>query len=127
MSNGIALLLAVFVVFCILNVLAWSPSYISFSPHQERYERSIVSLNAKWEDDASNNLIQDNITTKQSTAVYGVSYIGGDPCGSKYNDDPFDATTKEDAFKPGLPDRMKDRIAALAAKKAAEEKERKGE
>lgn len=98
MSNGIALLLAVFVVFCILDVLAWSPSYILCSPHQERYERSIVSLNAKWEDDASNNLIQDNITTEQSTAVYGVSYIGGDPCGSKYNDDPFDATTKEDAF-----------------------------
>ena len=54
--------------------------------------------------------------------MYGVSYIGGDPCGSKYNDDPFDAT-KEDAFKPGLPDDMKDRIAALAAKKAQEQKE----
>lgn len=28
---------------------------------------------------------------------YGVSYIGGDPCGSKYNNDPFDAQVQ----KPG--------------------------
>ena len=44
-------------------------------------------------------------------------------CGSKYNDDPFDST-KEESFKPGLPDDMRDRIAALAAKKAEEIRER---
>lgn len=46
-------------------------------------------------------------------ATYGVSYIGGDPCGSKYNDDPFDASV--DVVKPGMPDEMKIRIAAMAA------------
>ncbi|KAL3775365.1 hypothetical protein ACHAW5_006507 [Stephanodiscus triporus] len=50
-------------------------------------------------------------------AVYGVSYIGGDPCGSKYNEDPFDVASAESPFKPGIPDDMKDRIAALARKK----------
>mmetsp|Transcript_23399 Transcript_23399/g.34541 ORF Transcript_23399/g.34541 Transcript_23399/m.34541 type:complete len:114 (+) Transcript_23399:40-381(+) len=54
-------------------------------------------------------------TTK---AEYGVSYIGGDPCGSKYNDDPFEAQVQ----KPGLPDDMKARIQALADKKKAEKK-----
>jgi hypothetical protein len=34
-------------------------------------------------------------------------YIGGDPCGSKYNNDPFAA----DVQKPGMPDDMKARIA----------------
>ncbi|KAL7526113.1 hypothetical protein ACHAWF_001634 [Thalassiosira exigua] len=68
------------------------------------------------------DLIRDD-TKEEPTAVYGVSYIGGDPCGSKYNDDPFDAS-KENSFKPGLPDDMKDRIAALAAKKAQEQQEK---
>ena len=40
-----------------------------------------------------------------------------DPCGSKYNDDPFDVN---DNFKPGLPENMKERIEALAKKKAEE-------
>lgn len=54
-----------------------------------------------------------------AAAVYGVSYIGGDPCGSKYNDDPFDVDSSNDAagFRPGLPDDMKDRIAALVARR----------
>jgi hypothetical protein len=53
-------------------------------------------------------------------AEYGVSYIGGDPCGSKYNDDPFDAKTS----KPGMPDDMKARIQALAEKKMRENDEK---
>ena len=53
----------------------------------------------------------------QPKAEYGVSYIGGDPCGSKYNDDPFDAQIQ----KPGMPDDMKARIQALVDKKVAEE------
>ena len=44
---------------------------------------------------------------------WGKSYIGGDPCGSRYNDDPFDAAS----VKPGLPDDMKERIKALAEQK----------
>ena len=45
---------------------------------------------------------------------YGVSYIGGDPCGSKYNDDPFDAASNRAAVSPGFPIDMKKRIEALA-------------
>lgn len=56
----------------------------------------------------------ENIIPK---AEYGVSYIGGDPCGSKYNDDPFDRNIQ----KPGMPDDMKARIQALVDKKVAEE------
>lgn len=58
----------------------------------------------------------NNIQQQQQqpqTSEYGVSYIGGDPCGSKYNDDPFDAQVT----KPGMPDDMKARIKALAHKK----------
>mmetsp|Transcript_48332 Transcript_48332/g.117057 ORF Transcript_48332/g.117057 Transcript_48332/m.117057 type:complete len:160 (-) Transcript_48332:105-584(-) len=54
----------------------------------------------------------------QPKAEYGVSYIGGDPCGSKLNDDPFDTQVQ----KPGMPDDMKNRIQALVEKKVAEEK-----
>jgi hypothetical protein len=57
-------------------------------------------------------------------AVYGVSYIGGDPCGSKYNTDPFHDEPKDDnSFKPGLPDDMRNRIATLAAEKLARNNE----
>lgn len=46
--------------------------------------------------------------------MYGVSFMGGDPCGSKYNDDPFDETKEK---KPGIPEDMKARITALAEQK----------
>lgn len=52
------------------------------------------------------------------TPEWGVSYIGGDPCGSKYNTDPHDAKVDE----PGMPSDMKARIAALAEKKLREAK-----
>lgn len=52
-------------------------------------------------------------------AEYGVSYIGGDPCGSKYNSDPFDSKVS----KPGMPDDMKSRIQALAEQKIKAMKE----
>ena len=55
----------------------------------------------------------------QSQPQYGVSYIGGDPCGSRYNDDPFDTKVS----KPGMPDDMKARIQALAEKKMKEKAE----
>eukprot|EP00591_Stephanopyxis_turris_P011374 CAMPEP_0195527926 /NCGR_PEP_ID=MMETSP0794_2-20130614/29866_1 /TAXON_ID=515487 /ORGANISM="Stephanopyxis turris, Strain CCMP 815" /LENGTH=150 /DNA_ID=CAMNT_0040658947 /DNA_START=25 /DNA_END=477 /DNA_ORIENTATION=- len=50
---------------------------------------------------------------------WSVSYIGGDPCGSKYNDNPFDAQ----GTKPGLPDDMKARIQAMADKRIQESEE----
>lgn len=67
-------------------------------------------------DNGDNSLIADNKIHPK--AEYGVSYIGGDPCGSKYNDDPFDVQVQ----KPGMPDDMKARIQALVDKKVAEEK-----
>jgi len=63
-----------------------------------------------------NNIQQQQQQQQQQqpqTSEYGVSYIGGDPCGSKYNDDPFDTQVT----KPGMPDDMKARIKALAHKK----------
>lgn len=54
---------------------------------------------------------------------WGASYIGGDPCGSKYNTDPHDARVE----KPGMPDDMKARIAALAEKKLRESQQRQEE
>ncbi len=81
--------------------------------------RSALYLAKKSDED--NDLIKESTENDSSSATYGVSFIGGDPCGSKYNDDPFDAT-KEAAFKPGFPDDMKARIEALAAKKLEEQK-----
>ena len=64
--------------------------------------------------------IVDESATSDTTPKpeWGVSYIGGDPCGSKYNDDPFDTQVQ----KPGMPDDMKARIQALVDQKVAEEK-----
>ena len=53
---------------------------------------------------------------------WGKSYIGGDPCGSKYNDDPFDAAS---TTKPGLPDDMKARIEAMAKQKLKDANDRR--
>mmetsp|Transcript_28950 Transcript_28950/g.58744 ORF Transcript_28950/g.58744 Transcript_28950/m.58744 type:complete len:229 (-) Transcript_28950:175-861(-) len=66
-------------------------------------------------DDSSDTSIVNVDGEVQPKAVYGVSYIGGDPCGSKYNDDPFDAAANSDSnSKPGMPDDAKERIRLLA-------------
>ena len=109
---------------CIDHLWAWSPPMYLYQ-QSSRQGRLIFLATHEGEDGESDKIFQDN-TNQQSTAVYGVSYIGGDPCGSKYNDDPFDATSTGESFKPGLPDNMKDRIEAMAARKLQEEKERKG-
>ena len=67
---------------------------------------------ANKDDKDSNNIV--NIDNVEPRAVYGVSYIGGDPCGSKYNDDPFDAAAQSDRSRPGMPDDAKERIRLLA-------------
>ena len=64
-------------------------------------------------------------TNEEKPAVeWGVSYIGGDPCGSKLNTDPHDAKPSD---KPGMPDDMKARIAALAEKKLKEASEKENQ
>lgn len=82
----------------------------SFTPKAE-LRQSLSQIAVAEEDDAP------------PQAEYGVSYIGGDPCGSKYNDDPFDVQVQ----KPGMPDDMKARIQALVDKKVAEEAAREAE
>ena len=57
-------------------------------------------------------------TTTTTEPQWGVSYIGGDPCGSKYNDDPFDAKV----HNPGMPNDMKARIQAMVDQKKQKEK-----
>ncbi len=105
-------------------VSAWSPSHhmgrlLGGQSCSHFVPRSASLLVKKSDEDT--DLIKDSSEKDSNSATYGVSFIGGDPCGSKYNDDPFDAT-KEAAFKPGFPDDMKARIEALAAKKLYEQK-----
>lgn len=58
--------------------------------------------------------------TDYVTQGYGVSYIGGDPCSSKYNDDPFE----EQVEKPDAWVEMAKRIDEIV--KRENEKERLG-
>ncbi len=69
-----------------------------------------------------NDEISQQVDEKKDENVeWGVSYIGGDPCGSKYNTDPFDASAK--ITKPGMPDSMKARIAAKAEERLRQSQE----
>ena len=124
MATHLALLICTLCMICIDHLWAWSPMYLS--QQSSRHGRSIF-LATDDDDDGgeSDKIVQDNTNQQSTASVYGVSYIGGDPCGSKYNNDPFDASKEE--FKPGLPDNMKDRIEAMAAVKLQEEKERQKE
>ena len=82
------------------------------------------AANSKDDDDDSkdsNNIV--NIDNVEPRAVYGVSYIGGDPCGSKYNDDPFDAAAQSDSSRPGMPDDAKERIRLLAERMKRKQEE----
>ena len=85
--------------------------------------RSLIALQAeKSEATTENDKVGGVEMDDGKPAVeWGVSYIGGDPCGSKYNSDPFD---KKPSDKPGMPDDMKSRIAALAQRKLQEESEK---
>ena len=85
--------------------------------------RSFTTLNAEKSEATRENDEVDSIDNDDSKPIveWGVSYIGGDPCGSKYNSDPFD---KQPSDKPGMPNDMKARIAALAQKKLEEENEK---
>jgi hypothetical protein len=76
---------------------------------------------ANSKDDKDSNIV--NIDNVEPRAVYGVSYIGGDPCGSKYNDDPFDAAARSDSSRPGMPDDAKERIRLLAERMKRKQEE----
>jgi len=107
--------------------------------HSKNKNQNVVQ--DKKNENSNNNDNDDENTTNDKTAEiiveveeaeveWGVSYIGGDPCGSKYNNDPFDANNKSPSTgtgdnnissKPGMPDDMKARIQALAEKKLREQ------
>ncbi|KAL3797049.1 hypothetical protein ACHAWO_006685 [Cyclotella atomus] len=97
----------------------WSPSiHIQQhkNPESKKYRKSFLYSKSEAGPSDSSDPVTEIINksdSNQPSAAFGVSFIGGDPCGSKYNDDPFGAS--KDVVKPGMPDEMKDRIAAMAA------------
>lgn len=108
------------------NAGAWMPStkvgtrnrIPMFRQQEER--GSFSNLNAENSEVTTENDKGEDPVEAKPAVEWGVSYIGGDPCGSKYNSDPFD---KKPSDKPGMPDDMKARIAALAEKKLKEARE----
>jgi hypothetical protein len=89
--------------------------YDPFYSHQQRRKPFLHILFATEKDSPKKD-------TDDANTEWGISYIGGDPCGSKYNEDPFSGSNNK-SFKPGFPDDMKARIEALAKKrKEMEEK-----
>ncbi|CAJ1965833.1 unnamed protein product [Cylindrotheca closterium] len=112
--------LLLFMAVLVPTVMPFSPSP-SLQPSSSCPHRSHLNFNGLYasdnnDNDDDNNLIENE--QGEQKAEFGVSYIGGDPCGSKYNNDPFDVQVQ----KPGMPDDMKARIQALVDKKVAEEK-----
>ena len=98
---------------------AWSPLPATQIP--QSLSRSFTSHSNHLYSAEPKNKIEDGESDERKSGdiEWGVSYIGGDPCGSKYNDDPFDNKPS----KPGFPNDMKARIEALAAQKKKENDE----
>ncbi len=120
---------------CIGSLHAWSPDRCSQRAQvrssccrreRDRQQCSIDRFLAADDVSSGEQYVNAQVETsveQSKEVVYGVSFIGGDPCGSKYNVDPFnDETNNDNSFKPGLPDDMRERIAALAAEKLARTK-----
>jgi len=120
-----------------LSLSSSSPSP-SLLFHSKNNNQNIVQDKQNDNSSNNNNNNDDETTTNDNNdkaaemveeeveVEWGVSYIGGDPCGSKYNDDPFDANNKssstgDNTSTPGMPDDMKARIQALAEKKIREQ------
>ncbi|CAB9502878.1 expressed unknown protein [Seminavis robusta] len=87
-----------------------------FQRCSSRHHLICVLAKTDEENDSRVEIVEDESYEPQ----YGVSFIGGDPCGSKYNTDPHDVKVE----KPGMPDSMKARIQALADKRKQEEEEK---
>mmetsp|Transcript_17182 Transcript_17182/g.37587 ORF Transcript_17182/g.37587 Transcript_17182/m.37587 type:complete len:138 (-) Transcript_17182:1073-1486(-) len=94
-------------------------TFYSKNLNLEKKEAEATPTPIVSEEDSDNDT-ENNVNINTSNVEWGVSYIGGDPCGSKYNSDPFD---KSPSDKPGMPDDMKARIEALAQKKLREQGE----
>lgn len=112
----------IWIVFCIRSrmISAWvTPSSLPVGANPIQSIRSshieVLPLYMSSADDPKKN------DDEESEVEWGVSYIGGDPCGSKYNTDPFHVDN--DVQKPGMPDDMKARIAAMAEKRLRDSEE----
>ena len=103
-----------FLVSTVVQVHAWTLSS-NLPCHRSAIATAVWATDKDTSTSASDQ--EDDPIVVVPQASYGVSFMGGDPCGSKYNDDPFDATKEK---KPGIPDDMKARIAALAEQKKKE-------
>jgi hypothetical protein len=88
---------------------------LSFSLEPRKVSQIYLMAAADEKDTSDISDVSDDVSPP--SPEWGTSYIGGDPCGSKYNTDPHDAKIQ----KPGMPSDMKQRIAALAAKKLREQ------
>eukprot|EP00586_Coscinodiscus_wailesii_P014418 CAMPEP_0172515950 /NCGR_PEP_ID=MMETSP1066-20121228/272170_1 /TAXON_ID=671091 /ORGANISM="Coscinodiscus wailesii, Strain CCMP2513" /LENGTH=114 /DNA_ID=CAMNT_0013297225 /DNA_START=57 /DNA_END=398 /DNA_ORIENTATION=+ len=94
---------------CMDATVGWS---LLPTPKHKRFGLKTL-LSSSPEPDDTTPVTNNDIEKKTAIAPkseYGVSYIGGDPCGSRYNTDPHDAKVET----PGMPSDMKARIAALA-------------
>lgn len=81
---------------------------------------TLLLLDLSPQDENESLTSEETSPNAKINVEWGVSYIGGDPCGSIYNQDPFD----EKPSKPGFPDDMKARIEALAREKRKQSEEK---
>jgi len=103
-----------------------SVAFVTFAPDQTASSCgscSLLSASAEPTDPDSAQA-KPELIQEPGNVEWGVSYIGGDPCGSKYNNDPFDAASK--IQKPGMPDDMKARIEAMAERIRQKEQQKPG-
>ena len=119
MSPKDPLLALVLLLSITTGVSAWVSPLIQRRNLQWQRTVPVVSLTLP---DEQSSQADEELIKVTPQASYGMSFMGGDPCGSKYNDDPFDATKEK---KPGIPDDVKARIAALAEQKKREMEENK--
>lgn len=100
-------------MFFISTAAAWAPSTPTITISSKTKSSQMTCLNLVPREEVEESDTSKQEISENKTVEWGVSYIGGDPCGSIYNQDPFDNKPS----KPGFPDDMKARIDALAREK----------
>mmetsp|Transcript_27845 Transcript_27845/g.42639 ORF Transcript_27845/g.42639 Transcript_27845/m.42639 type:complete len:127 (-) Transcript_27845:206-586(-) len=122
MTMAIRTILLFFSLYLTATTIAWTAVSLSARSFSATTQLRDSSSKAEPSDETDSSSC-GNDNKQQQQQEWGVSYIGGDPCGSKYNDDPFDAAEK--ISKPGMPDDMKARIQAMAEQKLKEAEKKK--
>ena len=111
MVSNVTLMFLMLTINHAMQVAAWTAH-----PFVINNKLEFTFLMTKEQDSVDSRSSPPQSNSKELEQEWGVSCIGGDSCGSKYNDDPFDAAST----KPGLPDNMKARIEAMAEQKLKE-------